>query len=174
MINFSTTILQFESQGEKTGWSYITIPAAIAEQLQPGNRKSFRVKGKLDQHIISGISLLPMGEGDFIMPLNATLRKAIRKRKGDQLIVQLAVDTKPYQLNSLFTECLADEPAGLAYFQSLPRGHQNYFSKWIETAKSEPTREKRIAQAVSALSRKMGFSEMMREKKADRDDLMSS
>ena len=32
--------------GEKTGWSYIEIPAAIAQQLKPNYKKSFRVKGK--------------------------------------------------------------------------------------------------------------------------------
>jgi len=169
MISFSTTILKFDNQGEKTGWTYIKIPAQIAEQLHPGNRKSFRVKGKLDDHVISGIALLPMGEGDFIMALNADLRKAIGKRKGAVLKVQLAVDKEPYQLNATFIECMEDEPAALQYFRSLPKAHQNYFSKWIESAKTEPTRDHRIAQAVSALARKMGFPEMLRAKKAEND-----
>lgn len=81
MVNFVTSILKFDQQGEKSGWTYITIPAKIAEQLQPGNKKSFRVKGKLDDHAINGVALLPMGGGDFIMALNADLRKAIGKKK---------------------------------------------------------------------------------------------
>jgi len=63
MIDFTTTILQFGQQGEKTGWHYIEIPADIAQQLKPGNKKSFRVKGKLDHFSFSGVALLPMGGG---------------------------------------------------------------------------------------------------------------
>jgi hypothetical protein len=165
MISFTTTILKFESQGEKTGWTYIAIPAEIAVQLQPGSKKSFRVKGKLDEHAISGVALVPMGGGDYIMALNATLRKAIGKKKGASIKVTLVVDKLPYQINAAFMDCLEDEPAALSYFQSLPLAHRNYFSKWIESAKTEPTKVKRIAQAVSALARKMGFPEMLRAKK---------
>jgi len=169
MINFTTTILKFEQQGEKTGWTYITIPAKIAVQLQPDSKKSFRVKGKLDEHPIQGVALVPMGGGDYIMALNGDLRKAIGKRKGATITVQLAVDTVPYQINIAFMECMEDEPASLHYFKSLPMAHQHYFSKWVESAKTEPTKVKRIAQAVSALARKMGYPEMIRAKKSEKD-----
>ncbi len=82
MVQFTATIQRFAEQGEKTGWSYITIPSDIAEQLNPGIKKSFRVKGKLDLHIIEQQALLPMGDGSFILPLNASIRKAIHKNKG--------------------------------------------------------------------------------------------
>ena len=82
MIKFTATILKFDKQGEKTGWTYITIPSEMAQQLYPGNKKSFRVKGKLDEHSIEGVALMPMGEGDFIMALNAGMRKGIGKTKG--------------------------------------------------------------------------------------------
>lgn len=169
MISFTTTILKFDQQGEKTGWTYILIPSKIAEQLQPGSKKSFRVKGMLDDHAINGVALIPMGGGDFIMALNADLRRAIGKRKGALLKVQLAVDKIPYQINAAFMECMSDEPSALLHFKSLPVAHQNYFSKWVESAKTEPTKTKRIAQAVSALAKKMGFPEMLRAKKSERD-----
>ena len=169
VVTFTTTIQKFDKQGEKTGWTYIVVSAAIATELKPGNKKSFRVKGKLDKHAINGIALIPMGGGDFIMALNADMRKAIGKNKGALLKVQLATDDVPYQINATFMECMEDEPASLTYFKSLPMSHQHYFSKWIEAAKTEQTKVKRIAQAVSALSRKMGFPEMLRAKKSEKD-----
>ena len=81
MIEFTTTIKQFDKQGEKTGWTYIDIPSDIAEKLMPGNRKGFRVKGKLDSFPFKGVALLPMGGGNFILTLNADIRKGIRKKK---------------------------------------------------------------------------------------------
>src|SRR5262252_1656880 len=112
-----------------------------------------------------------MGGGKFIMPLNATIRKAIHKNKGAMLKLKLEMDKQPYQLNPEFMECLEDEPVGLEFFNSLKKYHQNYFSKWIESAKSEQLRAKRIAQTVNALSRKMGFVEMLRMVKAEKDRL---
>ena len=169
MVEFTTRILQFDKQGEKTGWTYVEIPVDIAEKLQPGSQKSFRVKGKLDDYSIKGVSLLPMGGGKFIMALNGPMRKAIHKKKGAMLKLRLEIDKKGYQLNHEFMECLNDEPVGLDYFNSLPKSHQNYFSKWIESVKTVETRTKRIAQAVNALSKKMNFVEMLRAERAERD-----
>lgn len=165
MISYTTSILKFEKQGEKTGWTYIEVPEDIVQQLKPANKKSFRVKGKLDDYSIKQIALLPMGNGSFIMPLNATLRKGIGKRKGAMLIVKLELDKVPYQINAEFLECLADEPTAMEYFKSMTMSFQHYYSKWIETAKTEPTRTKRIALAVSSLARNMDFGEMLRSQK---------
>lgn len=169
MIQFTSTILKFKEQGEKTGWTYIKIAAEIAEKLKPDNKKSFRVKGALDDFSFEGIALLPMGGGDFIMALNAAIRKKIKKRKGDKVMVKLAADEKGYQINQDFIECLKDEPKSLEQFNKLPGSHKNYFSKWIESAKTEPTKAKRIAQAVKALSHGQHYGEMLRELKKEKD-----
>lgn len=162
MVQFTVTIHKFEKQGEKSGWIYIEIPADIAQQLKPGNKKSFRVKGKLDNYKIAGVSLLPMGGGSFIMAINGTMRKGTGKKQGAMLKVELEEDKKLYQLNKEFMECLADEPQALANFKAMPKSFQNYYSKWIESAKTEPTKTKRIAAAVSSLARGMNFPEMIR------------
>ncbi len=162
MIQFITTIHRFDAQGEKTGWTYIEIPADLAQKLKPGNKKSFRVKGKLDDHKIAGVALLPMGGGSFILALNANMRKGIGKKHGAMLKVSLVEDEKPYELNKEFILCLADEPKAFAFFKAMPNSHQNYYSKWIESAKTEPTRVKRIAQAVSTLAKGMNYQAMIR------------
>lgn len=162
MVHFTTTIKRFDEQGEKTGWTYIDIPLKIAQQLKPGNKKSFRVKGSLDNYTIKGVALIPVGEGDFIMALNATMRKATGKRKGDKLRVQLEADEKIPELSADLLECLADEPRANDYFNSLLYSHRLYFSRWIESAKTAPTKAKRIAQAVTALAKEQGFGEMLR------------
>ncbi|MDH7461255.1 YdeI/OmpD-associated family protein [Chitinophagaceae bacterium 26-R-25] len=160
MVKFSTTIHRFDSQGEKTGWTYIEVPAALAQKLSPGNKKTFRVKGKLDNYEFEGASLLPMGEGNFILALNATMRRGIKKRKGDKLIVIMEID-KPFEIPSWFMECIEDEPKAIAYFNSLPGSHRNYFVKWILAAKTSPTQDKRTAQVVHALINGMTYPEML-------------
>src|SRR5690242_17240541 len=132
MIAFTTTIQQVKEYGDKTGWTYIIVPAKLAQQLIPGNRKTFRCKGLLDDYKFEGIALMPIGGGDFMMPLNATVRKGIRKSKGATLRIKLEVDTKPITPPADFIECLKDEPQAYEYFYSMTKGNQNYFTKWIE------------------------------------------
>lgn len=172
MVEFTATIKKFGEQGEKTGWTYIDVPASISEQLKPGNKKSFRVKGFLDNHVIHGVSLIPIGGGDFIIPLNATVRKSIGKTKGAVLTVKLKADKSPELLSAALMECLSDEPAALAYFKKLPGSHQKHYSKWIENAKTEATKAKRIAQTVTACAHRLTYGEMMKSLKSERDGLL--
>jgi|SRR6185312_10929559 len=174
MIRFAAKILQFAQMGEKTGWSYIPISADMAGKLIPGNKKSFRVKGMLDDLPITKTALIPMGEGNFIMPLNSAIRKAIRKQKGDTVRVQIEVDTAVIRPPKALMDCLADEPAAMAYFKSLPGSHQNYFGNWVRQAKTEGTRAKRIADVVTAMARKLNYGEMIRARSAGRDEFFST
>jgi hypothetical protein len=165
MVQFNATIKKFDSQGEKTGWTYIEIPAAIAQKLNSNNKKGFRVKGKLDDYAFSMIALLPMGGGDFIMALNAAMRKGIGKQKGAIIKVKMEVDTNEIKPPEELIECLQDEPEALKYFKSLPKGHQNYFTNWINSAKTDPTKAKRIVATLNALNKKWDFGQMMRAMK---------
>lgn len=163
MIEYSTIILKFGQQGEKTGWTYIDVPADIAQQLKPGNKKSFRVKGFFDLFKVEGLALLPMGEGNFIIALNADIRRAIRKSEGAMLRVRLEVDNEfsvepPPEL----LECLNDDPDSMDFFNSLPKSHRDYFIKWINSAKTEDTRSNRIVQMANAMAQKWDYAQMIR------------
>jgi len=165
MIKFVTTIQKFDKKGEKTGWTYIEISAAQAKKLKPDNKVSFRVKGSLDAHAIQKVAILPMGEGAFILPINAAMRKAIGKKQGDKLTVTLEEDERQITLSHDLMVCLKDDPISLKFFKSLPGSHQRYYSKWIESAKTAQTKAKRIIQAMEGFTKQKGFSEMMRENK---------
>jgi hypothetical protein len=165
VIQFSSTILQFDKKGEKTGWSYIEISQGQARKLNPGVKISFRVKGKIDNHVFEKVALIPMGNGDFIMPINGKIRKAIQKHAGNMVRVAMEVDKRELQPSKDLMECLAEDPEAMIHFKSLPRSHQNYISKWIESAKTTQTKTKRIVIAIDALSKKGGFHEMMHANK---------
>src|SRR5687767_9768960 len=164
MVSFTATIKRIGTQGEKTGWTYIEIPGDITNSLKKGYRQSFRVKGRIDSFSIKQVALLPMKGGGFILTLNSAIRKGIAKGIGAMVVVKITEDQAPFQFNNDFLECLKDEPVALSYFNSLPGSHQRYFSKWIDDAKTVPTRAKRIAMAVNALARKQGYGEMLRSK----------
>lgn len=164
MVIFTATILQFAEQGEKTGWSYIEVPADIAQKLKPGNKKSFRVKGMLDGLAVEGLALIPMGAGNFIMAIKAEIRKGLRKNAGAMLQVKLEPhDDFKIDMPDELQECFDFEPEALDFFNSLPISHRNYFLKWINDAKTSETRAKRIVNTVNAMLRKWRFNVMAKE-----------
>ena len=166
MITFKAEIERFNEMGEKSGWTYVFIPQAIANQLKPDCRKSFRVKGKLDHVEIEGLSFVPMGEGNFIMALNAALRKKLRKEKGAVIELSLEEDkTFKIEMPEDLELCLADEPHLLKNFLKQPKSHQNWYINWLNTAKTEATRTKRIVKIVSAMDKDWDFGTMMRDGK---------
>lgn len=162
MIHFSTTILQFDKKGEKTGWSYIEISASQARKLNPDCKVSFRVKGKLDNYSFDKVALIPMGEGNFILPINGKIRKAIQKQRGSVIKVTMQVDKRELQISQDLLDCMSEDPEAMAFFKSLPKSHQNYFSQWIESAKTAQTKTKRIVMTINAMCKKQGFGEMIR------------
>ena len=168
MVEFTAIILQFAEQGEKTGWSYIGIPADIARQMKPGNKKSFRVRGTLDAFPVRGMALMPMGEGNFIMALKAEVRKGIHKNAGAMLNVKLEEDVDfKIDMPADLQECFDFEPEAWEFFNSLAKSHREYFIKWIEGAKTSETRAKRIVNTVNAMLRKWSYNVMIREMRKD-------
>jgi hypothetical protein len=172
MVKFTATIEKFGEKAHQTGWTVIIIPTKIADKINPGVKKSFRVKGMLDDYEIEKMAIMPAGNGDFILVLNAGIRKVIRKQKNDTVKIQLTLDKRALTPPSDLIECMQDEPEALKYYNNLPLGHRNYFTKWIDSAKTDATKTKRIAMVVKAMVRKMDFGAMLREERDERKKLM--
>ena len=174
MHSFSTILQKFGQKGEKTGWTYIAVPTTVTDALLPGRKTSFRVRGTLDNFAVKQVALLPMGDKDetgsaFILVVNADMRRGIRKEAGASVQVSLDVDTDEIPLSPDMMACLADDPIALDFFNTLAKGHQTYFSNWIEGAKTTSTKTKRITQAVMGLSMGLGYGEMVRYFKKNSD-----
>ena len=162
-------IERFAEMGEKTGWSYVFIPHTVAQEIKADCKKSFRVRGRIDQLEISGVATVPMGGGDFIIALKGSVRKALRKEKG--AIVQLELEEdKDFKIEipDDLELCLSDEQHLIDGFMKLPMSHRNWYINWLNSAKTDATRTKRLVKIVSAMDRGMTFSEMMREDKTPR------
>jgi len=162
MITFKASIKKFS----KGGWAFIVISKKLANQLKPDTRVSFRVKGRLDNHGIEKKALFPMGDGTFILPVNATMRKATGKSEGESLHVILEVDHTKLTLSRDLLKCLKDDPDAKKFFNSLSGSHQRYYSKWVDDAKTTTTKTKRLVICLTALSKKLNYSEMLQQYKS--------
>lgn len=167
MVTFTALIQRDDRSPDKAGWSYIVIPLAQAKKLNPGSRLGFRIKGSIDSYTLTKTAVLPMGDGTFMLPVNGTMRKAIGKRHGDKVKLTIEADLRELELSKDLMSSLKDDPEALKHFKSLTKSHQQYFSKWIESAKTATTKTKRIVMSVVALSQKKGYGQMIRESRKE-------
>ncbi|MFC5283511.1 YdeI/OmpD-associated family protein [Pedobacter alpinus] len=169
MMQLNLMIEQFDQKGEKTGWTYLALVADVAHELKPDCKVGFRVKGKIDAVEFSGIALCPMSEGDFILPLKKEIQQKIGKRKG--AIVSLTIEEDKdfkYEIPDDLENWLHDVEGTINQFYSMAKSHQNYFIRWINEAKTEVTRVKRLTQTVDAMAKKMDYGEMIRYHKVNK------
>jgi hypothetical protein len=164
---FTAKLEKFKKKGEKSGWTYIAIPASMAEAINAGVKKSFRVKGSIDLVKIKQVALLPIGGGEFILPINQKIKKELKKDIGDKVTLTLLLDNETFKLSEDLMSCLQAEPNAYQQFKKLPPSHQRYFSKWVEEAKTSLTKEKRILLTLDAMSKQKSFGEMLKEQKRD-------
>lgn len=162
MIKLECEINKFDQQGEKTGWTYITIPAVAAQKLHPESKKYFRIKGTMDGVPFAQLALLPMGDGEYILPLNAAMRKAIKKHEGQLLTLAIEADHSEFLYSPEMMACLEEDSHALAQFKTLAGSHQKYFSKWVDSAKGYDTKAERINRVLFAMQNKLNYAEMIR------------
>ena len=59
-----------------------------------------QVKQKIDKREIRQSSLLPIGDGNYILPVNGAMRKTLNKKNGDKIQVVLQLDKEEIKINS--------------------------------------------------------------------------
>lgn len=167
MVYLKVEIERFEMNGEKTGWSYVFIPQEIADQIKENSRIGFRVRGSIDVVNVNGLSVMPVKDSGFILPLNKPLRKLLRKEEGAVVELRLEFDKDfKIEMPEDLEICLVQEEGSLEHFLSMPKSHQNYFINWLNTAKTEITRTKRLVMIVDAMYKKLDFGAMIRANQA--------
>lgn len=103
-----------------------------------------------------------MGEGNFILPVKSTLFKKLKKPLGEKVVMHLELDEKEIGLNEDLLTCLQEMPHINEQFMAMPKSHQRYYSHYVNEAKTESTKAKRIARIIESLIRGMSFGEMLK------------
>jgi antitoxin component of MazEF toxin-antitoxin module len=142
-MRFTTTIFL---DGNNTG---IEVPPDLVEQLGGGKRPAVQVT-------VAGFTyrstVAPMG-GKFLIPLSAARRQEAGVKGGDKVEVELVLDTAPreVELPADLAAALAAEPNAKAFFDTLSYSNKLRHVLSITDAKTEATRQKRVAKVMEML-----------------------
>jgi hypothetical protein len=143
-MRFHTTIMQ----GDKTATG-IRVPDEIVEALGSGRRPAVRVT-------INGFtyrSTVAVMGGEYMIGVSAENRAGARVAGGDEVDVDLELDTAPREVTvpEDFAAALAAAPAAQKTFNGLSYSNKSWHVLQIDGAKSDETRQRRIAKSVEAL-----------------------
>lgn len=134
----------------KGGWTYAAIPEVLQDKHAPFGW--VKVKGSIDGFEIKNYKLMPMGNGKLFLPVKADIRKAIGKKEGDWVKVELYADNAPTTIPDEFLLCLESDPEVQQQFKKLSDGQQKEYMDWIYSAKTDATKVKRMAEAMNKIA----------------------
>jgi hypothetical protein len=142
-MKFKTTIHQ---SGNNTG---IEVPAAVVEQL--GGGKKPLVVVTLNGYTYRN-ALAVMG-GKHLIALSAEHRQKAGVKGGDTVEVDLELDTAPrsVELPEAFAVVLQQNQVAQWFYESLAPSLKKKIVLLIESAKTDETRNKRVAKIVADL-----------------------
>jgi hypothetical protein len=91
--------------------------------------------------------------GRFMLPISAEVRAGSGVKAGDEIDVEVALDTQPREVEipEDFRAQLEQEPEAKRFFDSLSYSNRLRFVLGIEDAKTADTRQRRIDGAITKL-----------------------
>jgi hypothetical protein len=140
-----------EKAAGKGGWTYVLIPGIRSTKGFSFNKT--RLKGTIDKVEVKHCRLMPTGEEKLFLPVNATIRKQLRKKAGDWVNIVLFIEDAPVEIPADFLLCLEDDQPAYSFFLSCTDGQKQGFINHINAAKTDNTRISRIAKALNKLAK---------------------
>lgn len=133
----------------------IPVPEDVVASLGAGKKPAVRVT--IGEYSYSS-TVASMG-GKFMIPLSAEHRNGAGIAAGDEVDVNIELDTEPRELNvpTDFLEAIEHETEAKHFFDGLSYSNKRRFVLSIEGAKTAETRQRRIDKAVVTL-KKVGNS----------------
>lgn len=143
-MRFRTTI----ELGGKTATGF-RVPVDVVEALGSGRKP--RVHVRIGSHTYR--STVAVYGDDFMLPLSAENRAAAGVAAGDEVEVDIELDTAAREVTvpADLAAALQIEPTSMRRFEGLSYSRQRGYVDSIEAAKTVETRQKRIAKTVAAV-----------------------
>jgi hypothetical protein len=143
-VSFRATILQ----AGKTATG-IEVPAELVAELGTSRRPA--VRATIAGHAYR--TSVAMMRGRFMLPVSAAVREQAGVAAGDEIDVELELDTAPreVELPADFEQALRADGQAAAAYDGLSYSRRLRLVLPIGDAKAEATRQRRIARAIDAL-----------------------
>jgi len=91
--------------------------------------------------------------GEFLVGFSREVRQEAGVEAGEMVAATIELDSEPREVDlpEALATALAGDQAARAGFEALSFTHRKEYARWIEEAKREETRARRVAQALERL-----------------------
>jgi len=139
----------FDAVIQKEGsFTFVAIPFSPPEVW--GKKPRYHVTGDINGISVRG-TLGALGQ-EYFLRLGAAWMRDSGIQPGDRVAVQLSLEgPQEGSMASDITTALAGNEKAKAFFEGLPTFYRKNFIRWIESAKREETRKKRINEMMKLL-----------------------
>ncbi len=136
-------------QSNDTGGAWVDVPFDVEKEY---GKKRVKVKATFDGVEYRG-SMVRMGSDCHMLLLRKDIRAKIGKQPGDEISVTVEEDLEPrvVVVPEDLKQAMNAFPGVVAFFEKLSYTHQKEYVQWIESAKREGTRIRRIQKAVTLM-----------------------
>lgn len=136
-------------QNAGNGGAYVEIPFDVEAAF--GSKRP-KVKATIEGVPYRG-TLVRMGTECHLLLILKSIREQIGKTFGDEVEIILEEDTEPRTVDvpAGLKQAFKSDPEAKAFFDKLSYTHQREYVTWIEEAKKEETRNRRIEKAIEML-----------------------
>ena len=127
----------------------IQVPDEVVETLGAGRKPAVRVS--IAGHTYR--STIASRRGRYLLGVSAENREGAGVAAGDELDVELELDTEPREVTVPpdLMGALAGDPEARGFFDTLTYSQKQWYVLPIEQAKAAETRERRVAKAIGML-----------------------
>ena len=127
----------------------IRVPAEVVARLGPSKRPAVRVT--INGHTYRS-TVAPLG-GAHMLPVSAEIRERAGVAAGDEVEVDIELDTEPREVTVPpdFAAALDRDADARRSFDGLSYSNKRRYVLSIEEAKTDETRQRRIAKAIATL-----------------------
>ncbi|NSW53986.1 MAG: DUF1905 domain-containing protein [Anaerolineae bacterium] len=138
------TILQREGK-----FTFVALPFPPVQAW--GARPRFAVTGTINGHAVRGT--LGAQEEAYFLRVGAAWLRDSGLSAGDPVVVTLELEgPQDANLAADIRQALDAHPAAKTFFDGLPTFYRKNYIRWIESAKRDDTRARRIAEMVQLLA----------------------
>jgi hypothetical protein len=134
--------------GGKTATSF-PVPPEVVEGLGSSKRPPVvvTIKGYTFRTSIGSRG------GGYHLPVSGDVRDKAGVAAGDELDVEVVLDTEPREVTvpADLAAAFEGEPAARKFFEGLTYSQKSWFVLWIDGAKKAETRQRRVAEAIELL-----------------------
>jgi len=91
--------------------------------------------------------------GEYLLGLSKANREAASVQAGDTITLELELDAAPREVTTpaALAQALAADPGAQQAFDGLAFTHRKEFARWVEEAKRDETRDRRVGKTIEML-----------------------